>query len=308
MTDKKTRVICVGEVMVELSRGNDGRYGQSFGGDTFNTAVYLARAGIPAAYATAMGDDPYSDALMALASAEGVNGDLIRRVPGRMPGLYLIETDAKGERKFYYWRETSPARELFELPDWASVAETLLSARLIYFSGVTLSLYSNTGIGRFLAALELARKQGVKVAFDGNFRPRGWKGDVVRTRAVFTEALKRVDIALPTFEDEAILWGDTNPEATVERLQAFGIGEIVVKNGSSTALVADKNGREHVPVPEVVEPIDTTAAGDSFNAAYLAARLNGEAPVAAATAAHGLAGQVIRHRGAIMPRAAAAMH
>src|ERR1043165_6152544 len=262
MAEQKTRVICVGEVMVELSRGNDGRYGQAFGGDTFNTAVYLARAGIPAAYATAMGDDPYSDALMARANGEGVNGDLIRRVPGRMTGLYLIETDANGERKFYYWRDTSPARELFELPDWASVAEALLSARLVYFSGVTLSLYSNTGIGRFLAALELARRQGVKVAFDGNFRPRGWKGDVARARTVFAEALKRVDIALPTFEDEATLWGDTNPEATVERLQAFGIGEIVVKNGSSTALVADTNGREHVPVPEVVEPVDTTAAGD----------------------------------------------
>jgi len=308
MADSKSRVICVGEVMVELSRGNDGRYGMGFGGDTFNTAVYLARAGIPAAYATAMGDDPYSDGLMALATAEGVNGDLIRRMRGRMPGLYLIETDAKGERQFYYWRETSPARDLFELPDWAAVAEALLSARLVYFSGVTLSLYSNTGIGRFLAALELARRQGVKVAFDGNFRPRGWKGDVARARTVFAEALKRVDIALPTFDDEATLWGDTNPEATVERLQAFGIGEIVVKNGSSTALVADKNGREHVPVPEVVEPIDTTAAGDSFNAAYLAARLNGENPLAAAAAAHGLAGQVIRHRGAIMPRAVSAMH
>ncbi len=308
MADGKSRVICVGEVMVELSRGNDGRYGMGFGGDTFNTAVYLARAGIPAAYATAMGDDPYSDGLMALATAEGVNGDLIRRMRGRMPGLYLIETDAKGERQFYYWRETSPARDLFELPDWAAVAEALLSARLVYFSGVTLSLYSNTGIGRFLAALELARRQGVKVAFDGNFRPRGWKGDVARARTVFAEALKRVDIALPTFDDEATLWGDTNPEATVERLQAFGIGEIVVKNGSSTALVADKNGREHVPVPEVVEPIDTTAAGDSFNAAYLAARLNGENPLAAAGAAHGLAGQVIRHRGAIMPRAVSAMH
>jgi 2-dehydro-3-deoxygluconokinase len=308
MTEKKPRVICVGEVMVELSRGNDGRYGQAFGGDTFNTAVYLARAGVPVAYASAMGDDPYSEGLMTLASAEGVGTDLIIRVPGRMPGLYMIETDEKGERKFYYWRDNSPARELFELPGWAPAAEALLSARLVYFSGVTLSLYSNTGVGRFLAALELARKQGVKVAFDGNFRPRGWKGDVARTRTVFTEALKRVDIALPTFEDEAMLWGDTNPEATVERLQAFGIGEIVVKNGSSNALCADKNGRELVPVPEVVEPIDTTAAGDSFNAAYLAARLNGQAPVISASLAHGLAAQVIRHRGAIMPRAAAAMH
>jgi 2-dehydro-3-deoxygluconokinase len=307
-TAEKAKVICVGEVMVELSRGADNRYGLAFGGDTFNTAVYLARAGIPAAYASAMGDDPYSAGLLSLATAEGVNSDLIVRVPGRMPGLYVIETDEKGERKFYYWRDTSPARELFELPNWASVAEALLSARLVYFSGVTLSLYSNTGLGRFLAALELARKQGVTVAFDGNFRPRGWKGDVARTRTVFTEALKRVDIALPTFEDEAMLWGDANPEATVERLQAFGIGEIVVKNGSSNALVADKSGREHVPVPEVVEPIDTTAAGDSFNAAYIAARLKGESPVPAAGAAHGLAAQVIRHRGAIMPRAAAAMH
>src|SRR5882724_12114945 len=271
-SEKKSRVICVGEVMVELARGNDSRYGQAFGGDTFNTAVYLARAGVPAAYATAMGDDPYSDALMAVANAEGVNTDLIMRVPGRMPGLYMIETDAKGERKFYYWRDNSPARDLFEFPGWAAIAEALLSARLIYFSGVTLSLYTNTGVGRFLAALELARKQGATIAFDGNFRPRGWRGDMARARTVFTEALKRVDIALPTFEDEATLWGDANPEATVARLQAFGIGEIVVKNGSESALVADKSGREYVPVPEVVEPVDTTAAGDSFNAAYLAAR------------------------------------
>jgi 2-dehydro-3-deoxygluconokinase len=308
MANQQSRVICVGEVMVELARGADNRYGLSFGGDTFNTAVYLARAGIPAAYATAMGDDPYSDRLMSLAAAEGVNSELIMRVAGRMPGLYLIETDEKGERTFYNWRDTSPARELFELPNWAALAQALLSARLVYFSGVTLSLYSNTGLGRFLAALELARKQGVIVAFDGNFRPRGWKGDVARTRTVFTEALKRVDIALPTFEDEAMLWGDANPEATVARLQAFGIGEIAVKNGSESALVADKSGREFVPVPQVVEPVDTTAAGDSFNAAYLAARLNGENPVAAAGAAHTLAAEKIRHRGAIMPRAAGAMH
>src|SRR6185295_15137899 len=302
------RVISVGEVMVELSRGPEGRYGLAYGGDTFNTAVYLARAGIPTTYATALGDDPYSDELMALAAAEGVGTELMLRVPGRQPGLYLIETDAKGERKFYYWRDTSPARELFELADWAKLAEAMLAAKLVYFSGVTLSLYSNTGLGRFLAALELARKQGAIVAFDGNFRPRGWKGDIARTRTVFNEALKRVDIALPTFDHEAVLWGDANPEATVERLQAFGIPEIVVKNGPNSALVAHKTSREEVAVPEVVVPIDTTAAGDSFNAAYLAARLTGAEPATAAAAAHSLAGQVIRHRGAIMPRPAAAMH
>jgi 2-dehydro-3-deoxygluconokinase len=307
MTEKRN-VVCVGEVMVEMARGNDGRFTLASGGDTFNTAVYLARAGARASYATALGDDPYSDQIVALTTAEGVGTELVLRVAGRLPGLYLIETDPNGERTFHYWRDHAPARELFELPDWGRVAEGLLSAKLIYFSGITLSLYSNNGLGRFLATVEMARKQGAKVAFDGNFRPRGWKGDLPRTRTVFMEALKRVDIALPTFDDEAVLWGDPSPEATVERMQAFGIGEIVVKNGQNSALVAAEGRREYVAVPEVVKPVDTTAAGDSFNAAYLAARLKGESPALSAAAAHRLAAEKIRHRGAIMPRNAAVMH
>ncbi len=301
-------VICVGEVGIELARGGDGRFGLGFNGDTFNTAVYLARAGIPVAYATAMGDDPYSDGLVALAAAEGVRCDCVIRVAGRLPGLTVVDTARTGERQFYYWGETSPAHELFELPNWGLVAEALVSARLIYFSGITLSLYSNLAIGRFLAALELARRRGVKVAFDGNFRPRGWKGDVARTRTVFMEALKRVDIALPTYEDEAVLWGDPSPEATVERMRAFAIGEIVVKNGPNSAIVASAEAHEHVPVPQLVVPVDTTAAGDGFNAGYLAARLSGATPIVAAAAAHRLAGEVIRHSGALMPRTGTAMH
>jgi 2-dehydro-3-deoxygluconokinase len=294
--------------MIELTRGGDGRLAFASGGDTFNTAVYLARAGIDVAFATALGDDRYSDAILAQAAAEGVQCDLVLRAGGRLPGLYMIDTDAAGQRQFHYWRGEAPARDLFELADWGRVAESLLKARLVYFSGITLSLYSNNGLGRFLAVVEMARKQGVKVAFDGNFRPRGWKGDLTRTRTVFMEALKRVDIALPTYDDEAVLWGDPSPEATVERLGAFGVGEIVINNGPNSALVASGGQSEFVPVPEVVVPIDTTAAGDSFNAAYLAARLSGDGPSAAAAAAHRLAGQVIRHRGAIMPRTAAAMH
>jgi 2-dehydro-3-deoxygluconokinase len=308
MSDQKTRVVCVGEVVVEMARGADGRFGMGCGGDTFNTAVYLARAGVDVAYATALGDDPYADSIVSLAAAEGVSSDLMLRVPGRETGLQLIETDGKGERRLHAWRDSAPARELFELADWGRIAESLVAARLIYFTGVTLSLYSNLGLGRFLAILEMARQQGVRVAFDGNFRPRGWKGDVGRTRTVFLEALKRVDVALPTFDDEAVLWGDPSPEATAERMLAFGIPEIVVKNGPHSALIAAGGQQEFIPVPEVVEPVDTTAAGDSFNAAYMAARLAGEKPPAAAAAAHRLAAEKIRHRGPIMPRAAAMMH
>lgn len=308
MTDKATRVISVGEVMIELSRAADGRFAQGCGGDTFNTAVYLARAGIDVAYATALGDDRYSDRILALAAAEGISDELVLRVPGRVAGLYMVDSDERGKRNFSYWCEGAPARELFELPDWARIAEALMTARLVYFSGITLSLYSNTGLGRFLAVLEMARARGVKVAFDGNFRPKAWRGDFGRTRAVFIEALKRVDIALPSYDDEALLWGDPSPEATIARLQAFGIGEAAVKNGPHSALVLSGGESIFVPAPEEIEPVDTTAAGDSFNAAYLAARLNGEDAASAASAGHQLAAEKIRHRGAIMPRASGPMH
>jgi 2-dehydro-3-deoxygluconokinase len=308
MTEQRAGAICIGEVLIELARGADGRFTLSCGGDTFNTAIYLARAGVDVAFATAIGDDSYSDSAIALAAAEGVSCSLIHRVPARLPALCLIESDAAGQRKARIWGEGAPARELFELPDWMSIAASLTAAQLIYFSGITLSLYSNNGLGRFLAVLEVARQRGAKVAFDGNFRPQGWKGDLARTRTVFVETLKRVDIALPTFDDEAVLWGDPSPEATVARLQAFGIGEIVVKNGPNSALVATIGTAEFVPVPEVVVPVDTTAAGDGFNAGYLAARLAGQNAIQAASAAHRLAGNVIRHPGALMPRTSAAMH
>jgi 2-dehydro-3-deoxygluconokinase len=308
MSESAKRAICIGEAIVELARGGDGRFALASSGDTFNTAIYLARAGAAVAFASALGDDPFSDAIVSLAAAEGIDADLIVRVPGRLPAVALVDSDNKGERRTHYWREAAPAAELFELPNWSRTAESLLGARLIYFSGITLSLYSNIGLGRFLAAVELARGNGAKIAFDGNFRPRAWRGDLTRTRTVFAEALKRVDIALPAYDDEAVLWGDPSPEATIERMQAFGVTEIVVKNGPNNALVASGGEREVVPVPDIVVPVDVTAAGDGFNAGYLAARLSGRGPIEAAAAAHKLAGQVIRHRGSIVPRTGAAVH
>jgi 2-dehydro-3-deoxygluconokinase len=287
------RAVSIGEVMVELARGPDGRFALGFGGDTFNTAVYLARLGVDTAYATALGEDPYSDGIIARTADEGVSTELVLREPGRAPGLYLIETDKKGERTFHYWRDTSPARELFELPGWERVAEAIVTADLVYFSGITLSLYSNAGIGRLLATLEYARKRGAKIAFDSNYRPRGWKSDEARARAVFAEALTRVDIALPTFEDEARLWGDADPVATVERLRGFGIGEIVVKNGSKAALV-DRRKPGGSSNPEG----DQASGYDGCRRLQRRLSCSGPQERGAARAARGavLAGEVIRLR------------
>jgi 2-dehydro-3-deoxygluconokinase len=149
--EQRPRTVCVGEATVEFLRSGDGRFGMGCSGDTFNVAIYLARAGIDTAFATALGDDAYSDAILALATAEGVAGNLVLRPRGRLPGIVVVDTDSAGGRRRYDWRGESPARDLFELPDWARVAEGLTKASLIYFSGITLSLYSNNGLGRFLA-------------------------------------------------------------------------------------------------------------------------------------------------------------
>lgn len=302
------QVVSIGECMVELARGPDGRFGLAYGGDTFNAAVYLARCGVPVAYGTALGDDPYSSAIVALADIEGVATDLVETMPGRTAGLYLIETSAGGERSFHYWRDRAPARELLDPGHGDKLIAAMHRARAVLFSGVTLSLYPSAALDRFAAAIAGARAAGAVIVMDGNYRPRGWNGDTARARGVMERFWRLADIALPTFEDEAALWGDATPEATIARLASLGIAEITVKLGAAGAIGVGPGTSAplRVPIPERVAAIDTSAAGDSFDAAYLAARLGGGDPAAAMAAGHRLAGVVVQHRGAIAPREATA--
>jgi 2-dehydro-3-deoxygluconokinase len=295
-------LVSIGECMIELARQPDARFSLAYGGDTFNTAVYAARLGLSANYAMALGDDPYSDGIIAAGAAESVDMTAIPRLKGRVPGLYIIETDARGERSFFYWRDAAPARVLFELPERQTVVDAMTRARLVYFSGITLSLYGEAGLDAFEAALRAAKAAGARIAFDGNFRPRGWRHDLDRARTVFARFLPMVDIALPTFDDEQALWGDATPQATLDRLSGLGIATVAVKNGREGALVSGQGQTVAVPVQRQVQPVDTTAAGDSFNAAFLAALLRGATPAAAARFGHDLAAIVIGHRGAIVPR------
>ena len=291
--------------MIELVRGADGRFSFGYAGDTFRTAIHLARCGAQVAFATALGNDRYSDAAIAAAKAEGIDTDLVLRVNDRTPGICLAETSTAGRRDREIWRDASPARQTFELPGWDRVAERMVAADLIYFSGVTLSLYSNVGLGRMLAALEFGRERGAKIAFDGNWRFASWHDDQ-RTRAVCSEALKRCDLALPSFDDEARLWGDVSPRVTVERLTTFGVREIVVKNGAGPAFVHADGRTIEVPVPERIDGADDRTAGDAFNAAYIAARLRKESPEAATVAGHRLAAQILRQPEPSLPRAKSA--
>jgi 2-dehydro-3-deoxygluconokinase len=289
--------------MVELSPRAGGLFSLGFGGDTLNTAIYLVRLGAAVDYLTALGDDSFSDRMLAAWQAEGIGTRLVSRLPSRLPGLYLIEIDSTGDRRFSYWRDRAPARELFALPETSKILAALAGYELIYLSGISLSLYGAAGRGVLFGGLDTARKAGARVVFDSNYRPRNWSG-VAEARDAMNAMLGRTDIVLTSFDDERAVHGDADAAATARRLRGLGIGEIVVKQAQAGCLVADAEGERSLPATPQGAVVDTTAAGDSFNAAYLAARLAGRPPLAAAAAGHRLAGVVIGHPGAIIPREA----
>lgn len=295
------RVASIGECMIEVVDFGDGTARLGFAGDTLNTAVYLARCGVPVTYHTALGDDEYSEAMVSAWRDEGIDVGWVERVPGTLPGLYLSRTDARGERSFRFWRDASPARRLTVLPRWTHRTKALCEAELIYLSAITLGILGPAGREQLLEALRNARAAGARIAFDSNYRPRNWESSE-SARAAVRSALALTDIALPTWDDECALFGDADVAETIARLRDCGVGSGAVKLGQAGCVVFDAAQTVAVPAPPVADVVDTTAAGDSFNAAFLAALGRGAAATDAAVQGNRLAAAVIRHRGALIPR------
>jgi 2-dehydro-3-deoxygluconokinase len=299
-------VYAIGECMIELQRKADGTgMDYRFGGDTLNTAVYMARLLDPAharvAYVTGLGVDGMSGEMLASWEREGIDTSCVQRLADRLPGLYMIETEPSGERRFHYWRKDSAARHWLEAPGAGKVLEQLAGARMVYLSGISLAILSPADRELLIAALARCRANGGRVVFDNNYRPRLWDSADL-AREVYLRVLAHTDIALLTIDDEHALHGEETARQVVERTRGYGVGEVVVKCGAEPAVVwADGQLHEVAPQP-VKDVVDTTAAGDSFGAGYMAARLAGKDAAAAARAGHTLAGAVIRQRGAIIPR------
>ncbi len=297
------KVAFFGECMLELNGTAFGAMEQSYGGDTFNTAVYLTRCGggsIKTWYATALGDDALSLELERRWAQDGLALDLVRHIPGRLPGLYQIQVDAHGERRFSFWRDNSAAKAYFD------VAETPLEAQCsqwdaFYFSGISLAILPAEGQNRLLAFARTLRSRGAKVVFDNNYRPSLWPDNALACDC-FSRAFAVADTTLITADDHQALFGFATPEAAVAAAQALNVFEVVIKRGAAATLVRSGSGPWHsVPTQTVTNVVDTTAAGDSFAAGYLSRRLRGATPEDAAQLGNRLAARVIAHRGAIIP-------
>ncbi len=299
---KQTKIALIGECMIEVVRSPEGATSFGYAGDTLNTAVYLARCGLNPSYVTALGTDPFSDEMLAFWRAEGIATDLVVRRKDKLPGLYIVTTDEGGERKFHYWRNDSAARTLFAEPDDEAHLAKLDAFPLIYWSGISLAILTPQARQRMVDALARHRQAGRGVIFDCNYRPRLWP-NADAARNAYGQALAHADIVFTSPEDETPVFGG-DMAALIERHKAADVRETVIKTNQpgSRIIIPGESADIAVAAPPVSQVIDTTAAGDSFAAAYIAARLGGHDPRDAAMAGHRLAGAVVGARGAILPR------
>ena len=305
MAEPKLRIACIGECMIELTRTSDGSLQQQFAGDTANLAVYLARL-LPApearvAYVTALGQDEFSAAMLAAWQQEGIDTAMVRQLPDRLPGLYWITTSPQGERSFHYWRDNSAARAMLTGGYAATLGRSLAGVELVCLSGITLAILTRQHRAQLMELLGHLRNEGSRIAFDSNYRQRLWR-NTKEARQAHEDLLRMAHTALVSFDDERALFGDASPAQTNARIRGWGIEEVVIRHGAQPCVVSVADHDFTVPTPVAGTAVDTTAAGDSFDAAYLAARSRGVDPVSAALAGHRLAARVIQHPGAILPR------
>lgn len=298
--NKEQRVALIGECMIELRGTLFGALQQSWGGDTYNTAVYLKRLlkeSFDVHYLTGLGNDPLSQYLITAWQAQGINTQSICFVPGKMPGLYQISVDDRGERSFQYWRNDAAAKYIFDNATAQGLSQQLAEFGWVYLSGISLAILTQAGRQTLINALELYAKQGGKVVFDNNYRPTLWQS-VDDTQNAYRRVMEITHMALLTEDDEQSLWGYTS----VGQILANCLSpEVVVKRGNQPCVVRYLEQVDEVPGETVSHVVDTTAAGDSFAAGYLYGRLAGLSAIESVKQGHVLASVVIQHSGAIIP-------
>jgi len=289
-------ILAIGEAMVEFNQTGaaEGRlYLQGFGGDTSNFAVAAARQGARTGYVSALGDDVYGAMLRAMWHQESVDDSGVRSDVDAYTAVYFVTHDAAGHH-FSFFRQGSAASRMSaeQLPS-AQIA----AAQVLHCSGISMAI-SETARAACFAAMETARKAGVKVSFDTNHRARLWP--LALAQSTIAAAIARSDICLPSFDDLAVLTGLDAPEAMVEHCLGLGARVVALKHGGHGAWLAEGERRIRI-APHPCRPVDATGAGDAFGGAFVARLVAGDDLEAAGRYAAAAAALSTEGYGAVAP-------
>lgn len=294
----------IGECMIELQEIESGVTQQTFGGDTLNTAIYMARLGrifpVEVDYVTALGRDSFSDKMVAFWEREGVGSGLVLRQEGESPGLYYIQLDENGERHFSYWRGEAAAKKCFEYDGSPELLKSLEKYDAIYLSGISIAILTSISRQRLFDRLQQLSATGTKIYLDYNYRPHLWGSDI-HARAAYETILPCCNTVFVGLDELAAIHKVETAEAGHEYLATMGIRESVIRSGAEPCSIQSEGDVTEVDAEHVGKVVDTTAAGDSFSGSYLLARNSGCSVKQAAQAAHRMAAYVVKYKGAIAP-------
>jgi 2-dehydro-3-deoxygluconokinase len=286
-------IVCLGEPMLEFNQQPDGRYLPGHGGDTSNCAIAAARQGASVGYVTRLGADAFGESFLKLWAEEGVDASAVQILPYAHTGIYFVTHGEDGHR-FSYFRAGSAASRM--TPESLPL-DYVRGAKILHVSGISQAI-SESAADAVFAAIEAARAAGVLVSYDTNLRLQLWP--IERARAITHAAMARCTIALPGLEDADQLTGRREPDAVADFYLGLGAEIVALTLGARGTLVATSAERRSV-VGRKVAPVDATAAGDTFDGAFLAEIAAGLDPFEAARYANAAAALSTQGYGAVAP-------
>ena len=293
------RICSIGECMIELNSSKQNNYNLTFAGDTGNTAVYLSRLGAQTYYLTSIGKDKLSNRMEEFLKKEKISNKFIFKNPKKNIGLYLIENNKFGERNFYYWRSDSAAKYLFDKIKINSFVKLFNNINVVYFSGITLSIYNDRNLKKFYNFIKLLKKNNTTICIDINARLTNWKSREYAVK-ILKKFIKISNMLFFTEEDLKVLKiksvnlfvkNNTNKRS----LKVYRKG-----NGQVTVFCANKSKKFYLQLNKKV--IDTTGCGDAFNASFIYNYFKKNSIKNSVLLSHKLAKKVAFNKGALIPK------
>ena len=250
-----------------MSIADDVPLSKTWGGDTSNFVLAMSKLGHRAAYLSKVGDDVFGHGFLNLWRASGVDVAGVVVDKTHPTGVYFASYSQSGH-EFVYYRRGSAAGSM--TPDDIRL-EDLSLAKAMHISGISQGIGSN-GVDTSLALMKFAKKNGIMVSYDVNYRPLLWSQGAAREIATLSIA-EYVDILELTSDEMKLMgWGES-PEDIVHHLPRIP-RIIAVKMGAGGCCVLGEGKKITVP-GFAIDIADTVGAGDAFDAALVSGVLEG---------------------------------
>ena len=294
----KINVCSIGEAMIEISNIKNSLYNQSFAGDTLNFCNYLDKKKLNAFFLSAIGKSEINQSLLNFVKSKKISTKYIKQINQFEIGLYLIKNKDNGEKQFFYWRDESAAKQYFNNIDFLNLYKELKNFDYIYFSGITLSIIHISKLNNFIKLLKLLKSKKIKIVFDFNIRPSRWNK---KNLNIFLDSvLKFVDICFLSGEDMNYWKNKNNIKSYEQIVRKYKLKHSIFRKNAKFTYVFLNKTRYVFKNKLLKKVVDTSGAGDGFNAAYLSNFIVNNDPVLALKAGSSLGSKIVMKKGAIV--------